>query len=211
MTDEIAVRQVTEAWQRIETWLRRHAPATHAALGPGARREEIDAVEATLGFAVPVELRTLWSLVSGGVVDDRGFWGDHDVLIPLDEVVETYQRQMRWQAEEEATYDTPGVPGEGDAVFWQRPWIPVFSLGPHDTMYGTYLNAETGLMWKWTREVFWPPTDDDPQESLVTHLEKLADALEYPDLADDKAGLVNGALVWKRQAYADEDWHAAGA
>ncbi|MEU6064975.1 MULTISPECIES: SMI1/KNR4 family protein [Streptomyces] len=72
MTEEIAARQVTDAWGRIEAWLRDHAPVTHAALGPGASAEEIAAVEAALGLAVPVELRTLWGLVSGDNVNGGG-------------------------------------------------------------------------------------------------------------------------------------------
>ncbi|MGV9563916.1 SMI1/KNR4 family protein [Streptomyces sp. NPDC003480] len=206
MTEETAARQITDAWRRIERWLGEHAPATYAALGPGASDEQIAAVDAALGLVVPVELRTLWGLVSGGNVDGSGPWQGNAALLSLDEVVNHYRSQMVAQAGFDAGYEVPGVPGEGDVIVWQPGWIPVFSSSAYDTLYGTYLDAGTGLLWRWTRETYVPPGPDDPQDSLVTCLEGLADALEYPALAQDRPGLLDGALVWESAAYGDEDW-----
>lgn len=47
---------VTEAWIRIEDWLRRHAPVSAAVLAPPADPAEIAAAEDTLGLALPAEL-----------------------------------------------------------------------------------------------------------------------------------------------------------
>lgn len=210
MTEETAARQVTDAWRRIEGWLGEHAPATHAALGPGASAEQIATAETALGLVVPVELRTLWGLVSGGNVDGSGPWQGNAALLGLDEVVNHYRSQMQAQAEFDTRYEVPGVPGEGDVIVWQPGWIPVFSSSAYDTLYGTYLDIGTGLLWRWTRETYVPPGPDDPQDSLVTYLEGLADALEYPALAQDPPGLLDGALVWKSGAYGDDDWRPVG-
>ncbi|MFE0512641.1 SMI1/KNR4 family protein [Streptomyces sp. NPDC058964] len=205
MTEEMAARQVTDAWRRIEAWLREHAPVTHAALGPGASAEEIAAVEAALGVAVPAELRTLWGLVSGGNVCGGGFWLDNRSLMRLDDVIEVYRRKMEFQAETEQEYATPGVPGEEDIVVWQRPWIPVFSFGEEDTVLGTYLDSASGLMWHWSKYEYLLPDGTKPQHSMVTYLEEIADSLETPALATGGTpGLLDGRLVWLDSSL-DED------
>ncbi|MFF4360332.1 hypothetical protein [Streptomyces sp. NPDC001604] len=56
-------------------------------------------------------------------------------------------------------------------TMWQREWIPVFSSSAHDTLYVTYRDALTGLLWWWTRETYVPAR---------SYLEGLADALEHP-------------------------------
>ncbi|GHH20247.1 hypothetical protein Srubr_46590 [Streptomyces rubradiris] len=197
MSDDTVIRQITDSWRRIEAWLEHHAPVTHAALGSGATQEEIDAAEAALGIAVPVELRTLWGLVSGGSTGGYGLFLGNAMLIGLDEVAEVYRSKMREQADEE----------EADIV-WNSAWVPVFSSNCHDTVSGTYLNTETGLLWNWTKFAHQPP-DDDEQDSVVTYLEKLADYLEYPDMAPDRPGTVEGALAWRSFVGEDESWRPA--
>ncbi|MFI6469835.1 SMI1/KNR4 family protein [Streptomyces sp. NPDC050516] len=178
MTDDITGRQVPDAWPRIEGWLREHAPATYAALRPRATQEQINAVEHALGFAVPVELRTLWGLVSGGNVKGRGPWRDNRALMDLDQVIRQYRLKMEIQAGLNEDHEKFARLEEDRAIAWQRLWIPVFSFGADDTVHGTFLDAGNGLMWKWTREAYIPPSDNDPQDSIVTYLEDLADALE---------------------------------
>ncbi|MFD7169752.1 SMI1/KNR4 family protein [Streptomyces violascens] len=209
MTDDITGRQVTDAWRRIEGWLREHAPATYAALGPGADDEQINAVENALGFAVPVELRMLWGLVSGGNVKGRGPWRDNNNLISLDEVIGHYRLKLKIQADLDENHEKFARLEEDRAIAWQRLWIPVFSTRVYDTSHGAFLDAGNGLMWKWTRYAYIPPTDKDPQDSIVTYMEDLADALEYPALAEDTPGLVEGALVWRSCVRAGEDWRAS--
>ncbi|MEU6067500.1 MULTISPECIES: SMI1/KNR4 family protein [Streptomyces] len=205
MTEDIAARQVTDAWRRIEAWLREHAPVTHAALGPGASTEEITGVEAALGFALPVELRTLWGLVSGGNVNGSGFWLDNRALMRPEDVMFVYRLKMDIQRDLDAEYDTPGVPGEDDIIAWQPGWIPVFSKGEHNSVYGTFLDSESGLLGHWDKYPYEPPGDDEPQNSIVTYLEEMADSLEMPTLATQTTpGLLDGRLVWECH-YLDED------
>ncbi|MFF3264323.1 hypothetical protein ACFYWO_34790 [Streptomyces sp. NPDC002932] len=55
----IEQRQVVDAWQRIESWLHQHAPATLARLRPGASEAEIAALQKTLGVRLPDGLKAL--------------------------------------------------------------------------------------------------------------------------------------------------------
>ncbi|MFD0392861.1 hypothetical protein ACFQ3Z_09525 [Streptomyces nogalater] len=114
----------------------------------------------------------------------------------LDDVVEVYRGKMRLQAEKERRYPAPGDPGEDGIVVW-RPWIPVFSCGEHDTVLGTYLDSGSGLMWHWSKYEYLLPDGTEPQHSVVTFLEEIADSLENPALATEGTpGLLDGLLVW---------------
>ncbi|MEU6772543.1 SMI1/KNR4 family protein [Streptomyces sp. NPDC046759] len=206
MSDETAVRQVTDAWARIEGWLRENAPVTHAALGPGASEGEIAAVEEGLGFAVPVELRTLWTLVSGGTVQGRGPWPEGDVLMRLDDVVSQYRLKRELQQELDDKAGTAAVLDDGSPRVWGKTWIPVFSSREYDSAYGTFLNAETGLLWRWDTFEYEPPRHDDVQHSIVTLLEEIADSLETPGLATEfRPGLLDGRLVWLGQRMNEDE------
>ncbi|MFJ8715832.1 hypothetical protein ACIRD9_22015 [Streptomyces violaceus] len=47
---------VEESWARIDAWLTRHAPLTHATLHPPAAQADIEAAERTLGVAFHPDL-----------------------------------------------------------------------------------------------------------------------------------------------------------
>ncbi|MFE2728735.1 SMI1/KNR4 family protein [Kitasatospora sp. NPDC059327] len=48
---------VDEPWDRVESWLVRHAPVTHGLLRPPAVPADIEAAEPRLGVAFPSDLR----------------------------------------------------------------------------------------------------------------------------------------------------------
>ncbi|MFB6603345.1 hypothetical protein [Streptomyces noursei] len=78
LEDAVQARQATEAWQRIESWLRRHAPTTHAALKSVASEAQLAALEAVLGVRIPVPLRVLWRQCAGSRdVRGAGLFPDH--------------------------------------------------------------------------------------------------------------------------------------
>ncbi|MCP2165298.1 SMI1/KNR4 family protein [Goodfellowiella coeruleoviolacea] len=54
--DPRVVERIDRAWQRIETWLAAHAPATAATLAPPATVDSIAAAEQAVGVAFPAEL-----------------------------------------------------------------------------------------------------------------------------------------------------------
>ncbi|MYT69620.1 MULTISPECIES: SMI1/KNR4 family protein [unclassified Streptomyces] len=180
----IEARQVDDAWERIETWLHRNAPATAALLRPGATDDELAAFERELGVRIPAGLKALWRRCPGMTAVDGvgadfllGRWAP----MTFDAVLETYRMQMGMRV----TMD--------EYVSWRPSWIPFASFGAHDTLYGLCLDAETGKIWKWTeiaeRTLVHP--------SLSVYLEDMADALDLPDLTPGAPPRVReGALVW---------------
>lgn len=181
---KIEVRQVTDAWRRIETWLSAHAPASLAMLRPGATEEEIDGLQTAIGVRIPAGLRALWRLHAGVYVDPSasfllGRWS----LMDFASVVRTYQRETTSQRR----------PGADRFVLWRPAWIPVCSYSADDSSYGLYLDAETGRLGYWDR--FGERRVE--YESLTTYLEEMADSLEAPSLATGyRPGIVDRGLVW---------------
>ncbi|MFJ9036857.1 SMI1/KNR4 family protein [Streptomyces sp. NPDC102406] len=195
-TDTPADVRVTRAWSRILTWLAEYAPPSYAALKPGASDDEITALEATLGVNVPEELKALWRLSAGedGVAGSGLMLGGR-ALMPLDAVIEVHQRQMRFQQQ-----DAEGtIEDEGAVALWKPSWIPFCSFAPEDTLYGLYVDGETGEVCRWTefRE------HRREYESLPAYLELMAVSLEAPLAAagPEKPGMRAGALVWGPPAH----------
>ncbi|MFE6160016.1 SMI1/KNR4 family protein [Streptomyces sp. NPDC054855] len=184
-------RQIDDAWQRIESWLERRAPATLENLLPGASEAEIEGLQESLGVRLPIGLRALWSRRAGvGPEPTPGFMPGRCVLMPFEVVRRTYQQQMLLrQSDEEAQR------GAGDAeeiTVWRPSWIPFAAIGA-DALAGLCLDAETGRIWYWNeyaeRSVKF--------ESLTDYMEEMADVLEVPSLAEEaRVGLMNGFLVW---------------
>ncbi|MFD7070595.1 SMI1/KNR4 family protein [Streptomyces sp. NPDC059913] len=182
----IEERQVADAWLRIETWLRQHAPATMELFHPGATEDEIAALQQTLGVRIPAGLKNLWLRHAGvRTIPGQGnnFMLGPWALMAFDSVVSVYQQQMLFQERD----------GDDTYLFWRPAWIPVCSFYAADHTSGLYLDAETGRLGSWSRFA----GHRTEFESLTDYLEEMADALEMPSLATgDKPGLVNGVLVW---------------
>lgn len=190
--EQIAARQVTEAWQRIASWLEQYAPASHEALLPAATEQDIDTLAQQLGVRVPVELRALWLLCAGNQdAPGAGFFPDHGwALMPLDSVRVVYRRQSRRQQDH-----------DGESWMWKPSWVPFCSWSVTDTSYGLFIDAETGEVGHWDDTAVRTVED----KSLTMLLEEIADRLENPQLGlGCKPGLIGGRLVWGPPS--DEGW-----
>ncbi|MEU3822450.1 SMI1/KNR4 family protein [Streptomyces sp. NPDC030392] len=183
--EQITARQVTEAWQRISSWLEQNAPASHEALLPAATEQDIDAVARQLCVRVPVELRALWLLCAGNQDSPgAGIFPDHGwALMPLDSVCAVYRRQSRRQQNHD----------DEESWMWKPSWIPFCSWSVTDTSYGLFVDAETGEVGHWDDTAVRTVED----KSLTMLLEEIADRLENPQLSPGcKPGLIGGKLVW---------------
>lgn len=190
---DVAIREITDAWQRISRWLQHNAPESQAALRLGADPAAITALEEDLGVQIPAELRTLWSLAAGDDgVNGAGCLPGNEALMTLDAVAAVYRQQLESQAHQD-TLNTRR-PEYDRITVWRAAWIPVVSYGVADRTSGLYLDGETGYLGRWSR---YNEDSGDERDTLATYLEDIADLLEAPALAArDKPGLVGGALVW---------------
>ncbi|WP_328923150.1 SMI1/KNR4 family protein [Streptomyces griseoaurantiacus] len=192
--DAIAERQVADAWQRIETWLRRHAPATVEILRPGASEEEIADFQQILDVRIPAELKALWrhcAGVSAETDNDVSFMLGNRALMRFEGIDWVYRQYMESQQRI----------GNDEFPIWRPAWIPFCSYGASDYASGLLMDAETGKIWYWDRYGERTPEF----ESLTVYLEEMADLLETPALSDGtKPGLLHGGLVWGPPVNADQ-------
>ncbi|WP_188274862.1 SMI1/KNR4 family protein [Streptomyces sp. CBMA152] len=186
---------MTDAWQRIETWLRAHAPASCASLESGASQEEISSAEGALGVRIPADLKALWVLRDGvRIVRGEAFLMDNARLIGIAQVVELHGYWGK-------NYDFRDDPDEPSDL-WDHHWIPVCTLEEHNWANGLFLDAGTGELWSWDEHA----NRQVEYESLTSYLEGMADALEAPGLfGGARPGLEYGALVWRVPDYSDPE------
>ncbi|WP_433124824.1 SMI1/KNR4 family protein [Micromonospora sp. CA-240977] len=181
---------VTEAWVRIEGWLRRHAPASIDVLAPPAAQESITAAEAELGLSFPTEL-----VESLRRHDGLTEWANIlPEAAPLSVVGIVEHRQMRM----DIAPDVDGFARHGaeSEPWWHERWLP-------------FGNGDCGLQVIDLRpgpgfaNVGWAPTSNpadfsDAWPSLEAYLTTVAAALEtggavdvwYPYLT------IDGMLWW---------------
>ncbi len=172
-------------------WLAEYTPPSYGALRPGASDDELAALEEALGVSVPEELKALWRLSAGeDGVDGSGLMLGDWALMPLDAVVEVHRMQRGFQEAD----GEDGTVDEDAPVLWKPSWIPFCSFSPDDTVYGLYLDGETGEVCQWTRY----GEREREYESLPAYLELMAVSLEAPlaGAGPEKPGMLRGALVW---------------
>ncbi|WP_409235568.1 SMI1/KNR4 family protein [Streptomyces sp. PA5.6] len=184
-------RQIHDAWERIESWLERNAPATWAGLLPGASEAELDELQASLGVRLLVGLRALWSRRAGvGPDSTPGFMPGQSVLMPFDVARRTYEMKMLLRRQDEEDQRRTGSTEE--ITVWRPSWVPFASIGA-DALSGLCVDAETGRIWYWCEYA----ERSIEFESLTDYVEEMADVLEIPLLAAEaRVGLMNGFLVW---------------
>ncbi|RSN66649.1 SMI1/KNR4 family protein [Actinomadura sp. WAC 06369] len=125
------VERLIAAWDRVEAWLRVHAPASAALLRPPAGEADIGAAAAAIGVEFPATLAA-WYRIHDGVDEDRtpdavhvaGILPNGWTMLPLDGLV----REYRTHTDE-----------------WEREaGILPFARRPGDTWYGWYVDARKG-------------------------------------------------------------------
>ncbi|MFJ5049798.1 SMI1/KNR4 family protein [Streptomyces sp. NPDC088719] len=165
------VGQATAAWERIEKWLRAHAPASAALLRPAAGEADIAAVEEAIGVTFPPALRAWYRLHDGiGDPEDGKSWWPAGFLPGGQGWYRLGQLQSAYVMH---TRDGEREPGR----------VPI-SCTPDDMWHGLYLDARPGEpsygnlgRWVVDREPELIPesTSGWPLESWLV---EIADALE---------------------------------
>jgi cell wall assembly regulator SMI1 len=145
MNEDNQRETVQTLWQRIESWLSRHAPHAWQMLRPGASKAEIQQAEVTLGITLPEDFKASCRIHNGGyalnlatetVMLPGGYalnLTTEMTLLPLEEVVSTWQ-DLKDCLEDETWANTlpehfkedrsrwPTVPLQ--LVWWHPQWIP---------------------------------------------------------------------------------------
>ncbi|MEU9338585.1 SMI1/KNR4 family protein [Streptomyces sp. NPDC048290] len=188
---------VTESWARIDRWLARHAPDTHARLRPPASDADIEELARTMGVTLPDDL------VASLRCHDGVEWGQgalelsyYGPLSSVADMVRATSRLRRFEAEFSGR--NGGEDGELTAS-WQPEWLLITlgigaqasdgmflscRPGPHYGRPGRYFDEDVPSFTEW-------PT-------LRDVLAELADAMEDRGVFHGRVPLaVEGELLWE--------------
>jgi cell wall assembly regulator SMI1 len=115
--------ELQDSWQRIDAWLRRHAPATSTALSP-PDESDVLALEAHLGYALPPEARQWFTTVHAP--DDLTFAGQ---ILPAQILLSARSAQAASSLKRS---------------IWDRPDDPI-----REMVAGTEEQPAGGMAWAW--------------------------------------------------------------
>ncbi|MGA5897077.1 hypothetical protein [Streptomyces venetus] len=184
----MSIPAVEESWARVDAWLARHAPRTHATLRPPAPRAGIEAAERTLGVPFPPDLVASLRCHDGVELgDDAMDLASYGALCAVADIVRS--TTLLGGVTEEAEEGAERLPltrgsarGASDALFLTcRP-------GPHHGRVVGYFDGSVPCL---------PPS---PSPSLRHFLADLAEALNggFPFLGHTPSA-VDGRLVWETE------------
>ncbi|MZE51425.1 hypothetical protein GTY86_08890 [Streptomyces sp. SID5770] len=193
----MATDLVHASWNRIDAWLREHAPRTFATLRPPAGDEEIAAAQEELGVTFPPDLVASLLRHDGALEGPEAFRFDTgDRLLGVSGILAD-TRFLRGIDQ--------GHDGETED-YWLHDYVKFASYDV--TSDGLLLDCRTGRDSFGAIGRFFDETGTGfgQADSLGGHLAELADTLER----GRDAGLVtfNGRLIWEGPPPARPEWSA---
>lgn len=132
MNEDNKIDAVQALWQRIESWLSRHAPHAWQMLRFGASEEEIQQAEVAMDITLPEDFKASCRIHNGGYVLDLV---TEMTMLSLEEIVAEWQ--MFKELEEVGTWSDSGIPyyfledglgweaGPIQPLWWHQSWIPI--------------------------------------------------------------------------------------
>lgn len=190
---------VQDSWNRIDAWLREHAPRTFATLAAPAGQEEIAAAEKQLGVTFPPDL-VASLLRHNGALDGTGAFrfSTHDRLLGVSEIVgdTNFMRDIGEDLDEEYA-----------ECYWIHDYVKFGSYGA--TADGLTIDCRRdqdsyGAIGRFFDET---GTDFGRADSLGGYLAQLAHQLERGQ--DAGAVTFNGRLFWESAWPPRPDWGSA--
>ncbi|MFI0446907.1 SMI1/KNR4 family protein [Actinomadura sp. 6N118] len=186
-------RLVEDSWDRIVVWLRRHAPASAAELGPPATDDDLAIVEALLGRTPPADLRAWWRRSCGTSGSHRLLLMPRYTPYTIDEAVDS--REVMLEVASAFSNDDTSLiaePAGSPCTLWLPVWLPIADDGG-----GSYLFADLrqgplhGCIMKWDK--YEGAVGKPLWQGIAEMLAGIADALEHgmdvqgdrPEVCDD--------------------------
>ncbi|MFF2776023.1 SMI1/KNR4 family protein [Streptomyces sp. NPDC058052] len=188
---------VQDSWNRIDAWLREHAPRTFATLRPPAGDEEIAAAQRELGVTLPPDLVASLLRHDGALEGPESFrFRTGDRLLGVNGILRDtgFMRGI-----------DQGLDGETED-YWLHDYV---KFGSYDvTSDGLLMDCRTGRGSFGAIGRFFDETGTSfgKADSLGDYLAELADTLER----GQDAGVVtfNGRLLWEASPPARPKWRA---
>jgi cell wall assembly regulator SMI1 len=196
---------VHEAWQRIDRWLARHAPATLASLTPPADPAQLAAAQAELGVAFPADLVASLACHDGVARAQGGAWYAQFRFppsfrpVPVGELVVIWRRWVELLAAAPPDQYWAGRPPEVHLTAYRRAdWIPVATNGDGEELF---VVGQPGEFYGWlgTARHGSKASYDDSEATVAALVRAVADGLEQGTPTARYLPVVNerGGLAWQ--------------
>ena len=183
-----ALLRAQAVWDRLDEWFAAHAPGMFESLNPGVTDEQLDAAEATVGFALDPELRAVWRVHDGASYTNLLQYQD---FLTLEQSLAEWRQDCGMPAEwDESTrssfaeYVRSEPPEAVSLSIFERGWVPIGMDGFGNSLAVDHAPARRGVRgqvirfgaadWSESRAVYAP--------SLLAFLSKMADRLESGEL-----------------------------
>ncbi len=165
-------RTIAQAWQRIEKWLAKNAPACYANLAPSASEDAIRATEAAIGRRLPDDLCASLARHDGEKNEVDTVMGP--ALLALDRIVEEWRSFDRLKRKEGFDDD-----------WWRPDWVPFATDGA-----GNFWCADVAATAKGRPAPIVDFVHDEPDRevlapSFTSILTTLAGRMERDEIAYD--------------------------
>ncbi|MFF0018824.1 SMI1/KNR4 family protein [Streptomyces sp. NPDC005374] len=135
-------QRLTHAWDRIDDWLRSHAPASYASLKGPASDADLEALEEAVGVPLSAELILLLRRHNGSTAPheqpalaNAGFFLPRaDRLLSAQEISKQHGMRNRLLDEDES--------GHLSRTWWHRDWIPFTVSNAADALFVDHRRTE---------------------------------------------------------------------
>ncbi|WP_369229711.1 SMI1/KNR4 family protein [Streptomyces sp. R21] len=199
---------VADSWARIDAWLARHTPVSHAQLRPPASVSEIEAAERTLGVTFHADLVASLRCHDGVELKDRAvelaYYGPPSSLTAIIESTRFLRgvgADLDLPDDTFDEHDEADKDDEGNAellAYWRHEWL-LITLGiGWQSSDGLFLSCRPGRNFVRVGRYF---DEDSPSftewPSLRHALADFAEALERGRRFDSRIpSAVDGVLTW---------------
>ncbi|MEV0634988.1 hypothetical protein AB0I77_08490 [Streptomyces sp. NPDC050619] len=197
----MSVLAVEDSWSRIEAWLRRHAPVSHALLRPPAAPSDIETAERALGVGFHPDLVASLRCHDGVELEDGApvlaYYGPPSGIADIVKSA-TFLRGIGTDLAQDGL-DEDDEDYDELSSYWHHDWL-LITLGiGWQSSDGLFLSCRPGPNWGRLGRYF----DEDapsftPWPSLRHALADYADALESGGPFNGRIPLaVDGVLLWE--------------
>ncbi|GEC08635.1 hypothetical protein SSP24_62900 [Streptomyces spinoverrucosus] len=196
----MSIPTVEESWARIDDWLARHAPVSHARLRPPTPDTDIEAAQRALGVSFPDDLVASLRCHDGVELQDGApvlaYYGPPSGVADIVKST-TFLREVAADLDEEEDEDE----GESHelAAFWRPEWL-LITLGiGWQSSDGLFLSCRPGPNFGRLGRYFDEDAPSFTQWPSLRHLlADFADALENGRQFNNRISLaVDGVLLWE--------------
>jgi len=142
------MQNICEIWERIEDWLKLHAPEAMRNLNPGATKEDIHQLEKKLGYQIPDDVKESL-LVHNGT---RDIFADIWQILDIENIIQ--QQHIQADVLESLQQEESDARDKEREIWWWHPsWIPIAYDGSGNLLCVEAEETHSGQIFRFDHEL----------------------------------------------------------